>query len=76
VVGATHFYAALSNFLAVLAYWTALYIPPVMIEPLVFRRPVSRLTYPLDTWDQPSRLPVGIAATVAALCVSCCVNFG
>lgn len=70
IVGSTHFYTALENFLSVLAYWTTIFIPPVMIEPIVFRRPVSRETYPLDVWDQSSRLPIGIAAVVAG-CFVC-----
>ncbi|ORY33085.1 putative cytosine-purine permease [Naematelia encephala] len=68
IVGSTHFYTALSNFLSVLAYWTAIYIPPVLIEPLVFRRPVSRKTYPLEVWDRPGKLPIGIATVAAAAC--------
>ncbi|ORX39149.1 putative cytosine-purine permease [Kockovaella imperatae] len=68
IVGAHHFYTALSNFLSILAYWTAIYIPPVALEPLIFRTPVSRKTYPLEIWDQPSQLPLGIAAIISLIC--------
>lgn len=70
IVGVDHFYTALLNFLSVLAYWTAIYIPPVVIEPLLFRRPVSRKTYNLDVWDQPRKLPIGLAAIASLVCVS------
>ena len=68
IVGADHFYSALANFLYILAYWTAIYIPPICIEPLVFRRPVSRKTYPLEAWNDPKKLPIGYGA-IAALVV-------
>ena len=70
IVGANHFYSAMENFLYILAYWTAIYIPPIVIEPLVFRRPVSRKTYPLEAWNSPSRLPIGFAAIASLAVVS------
>ncbi|KAK4687839.1 hypothetical protein P7C73_g2292, partial [Tremellales sp. Uapishka_1] len=68
IVGADHFYTALENFLYFLAYYTAIYVPMVLIEPIIFRSPVSWTTYPLDVWDQPKKLPIGIAAIVSAIC--------
>lgn len=68
IVGSKNFYSALENFLYILAYWTAIYIPPIIIEPLIFRRPVSRKTYPLEAWNSPSKLPIGFGA-IAALVV-------
>ncbi|KAL7421288.1 hypothetical protein Q5752_004173 [Cryptotrichosporon argae] len=67
IVGSTHFYTVLENFLSVLGYYTSLYIPPVILEPILFRNPVSRTTYPLDTWDKPSKLPIGIAWVAGAV---------
>lgn len=67
IVAATHFYDALENFLAILGYWTAIYMPPVALEAIFFRRPVGPMTYPIDDWDQAKRLPIGIAAVVAGL---------
>lgn len=72
IAGADHFYTALNYFASCLAYWTAIYMTPVLLEPLIFRRPVGKATYPVEEWDQPSKLPYGIAAVVAALCVSPC----
>ncbi|ODN73175.1 hypothetical protein L202_07738 [Cryptococcus amylolentus CBS 6039] len=68
IVGASKFYTALENFTSVLSYWTALYVPPTLLEPLLFRTPVSRVTYPVEIWDKVGRLPIGIAAFVAAAC--------
>ncbi|GHJ85628.1 hypothetical protein NliqN6_2030 [Naganishia liquefaciens] len=67
IVGADHFFVALENFLAILAYWTAMYIPPNLIEPLIIRRPASILTYPVAIWNDRSQLPVGYAA-IAGMC--------
>ncbi|WVQ84503.1 hypothetical protein IAT38_006655 [Cryptococcus sp. DSM 104549] len=68
IVGASKFYVALENFSAVLSYWTALYIPPTLIEPLFFRNPVSRKTYPVEIWNKVGKLPIGIASVLAAVC--------
>lgn len=43
---------------------------PVVLEPLIFRRPVGKATYPVEHWDQPSKLPMGIAAVAVAIVVS------
>lgn len=63
-------FVALENFLAILAYWTAMYIPPNLIEPLIIRRPASILTYPVAIWNDRSKLPVGYAAIAGMCCVS------
>lgn len=70
IVGANHFYSALSNFLYILAYWTAIYIPPIVLEPLFFRRPASHKTYPPEIWNDSSKLPIGYAAIASLICVS------
>lgn len=49
----------------VLAYWICLYIPPILWENLLWRRPVSAGpsgSYSLRDWDKRRRLPVGWAA--------------
>lgn len=68
IVGSTHFYTALSNLLAILSYWFALFLPPVILEPLVFRRPAGRQTFDLDIWDDWRRLPLGLGAVFAVIC--------
>jgi purine-cytosine permease-like protein len=70
IAGSTHFYTVLSNFSSVLGYWQAIFIPPMILEAVIFRAPVSTKTYPIDAWDQPSKLPIGISAIVAGCCVS------
>ncbi|OWZ36052.1 cytosine-purine permease [Cryptococcus neoformans c45] len=68
ICGASKFYSALENFSSVLSYWSALYIPPTLIEPIIFRGPVSRKTYPVEIWNQIGKLPIGLAAIFAAIC--------
>lgn len=63
-------FVALENFLAILAYWTAMYIPPNLIEPLLIRKPASVITYPVAIWNDRSKLPVGYAAIAGMCCVS------
>lgn len=70
ICGASKFYSALENFSSVLSYWSALYIPPTLIEPIIFRGPVGRKTYPVEIWNQIGKLPIGLAAIFAAICVS------
>jgi purine-cytosine permease-like protein len=66
VAGREHFAEILSNFLAILSYWTAFFIVIVAEEHFIFRRPGGRLGgYNLDDWDTPSRLPLGIAGVLA-----------
>ncbi|KAJ6463995.1 permease for cytosine/purines, uracil, thiamine, allantoin-domain-containing protein [Mycena sanguinolenta] len=66
VAGREHFSEILSNFLAILSYWTAFFIVIVAEEHFLFRRPGGPLGgYNLDDWDKPSRLPLGIAGVLA-----------
>ncbi|WVO14282.1 hypothetical protein L204_101914 [Cryptococcus depauperatus] len=68
ITGSSKFYVALENFSAVLSYWSALYVAPTLIEPLIFRAPVSKKTYPVEIWDQIGKLPIGIATIVSVIC--------
>lgn len=70
IVGSDHFFDILRNFLAVLGYWTALYLPPAIIEPLIFRSPVSNITYPVEIWNKISKLPIGLAFLFSTCVVS------
>ncbi|PIL31536.1 transporter [Ganoderma sinense ZZ0214-1] len=66
VSGREHFSEILSNFLSILSYWTAFFIVVVAEEHFIFRRKGGPLGgYNLDDWDQPSRLPIGIAGILA-----------
>jgi len=70
IVGSTHFYTALENFLFILAYWFALFLPPAIIEAAIFRRPSSKWAASVrnGSWDDPKRLPGGWAAAGAVVC--------
>jgi len=67
VAGREHFSAILSNFLAILSYWTAFFVVIVAEEHFLFRRKGGVLGgYNLADWDNPSKLPLGIAGILAA----------
>ncbi|KAH8915794.1 NCS cytosine-purine permease [Atractiella rhizophila] len=67
IVAANHFYAALENFLGLIGYWSAMFIPIVLEEFLIFRkRDVNN--FDLNAWNDWRRLPSGIAAISAAIC--------
>ncbi|KZO95131.1 hypothetical protein CALVIDRAFT_178789 [Calocera viscosa TUFC12733] len=69
VAGREHFSSILSNFLAVLGYWTAFFIVIVAEEHYIFRRKHGMLGgYDLTAYDSFARLPVGIAGIFAGCC--------
>ncbi|QDS73262.1 hypothetical protein FKW77_004668 [Venturia effusa] len=57
---------ALENFLALIAYWGAVYVAVVSVEHLVFRKTAA--AYEPAIWNDGSKLPLGLAA-VAAIAV-------
>ncbi|KAF8555047.1 cytosine-purine permease [Imleria badia] len=67
IAGREHFSAILSNFLSILSYWTAFFVVIVAEEHFIFRRKGGRLGgYNLADWDDPSKLPIGIAGLLAS----------
>jgi purine-cytosine permease-like protein len=56
--------AYLQNFLSLLGYWCTSYFL-ILFEEHVFFRKRSFANYDLDAWNDPARLPHGIAAAVA-----------
>ncbi|KAF8555380.1 hypothetical protein OG21DRAFT_1507789 [Imleria badia] len=67
VAGREHFSAILANFLSILSYWTAFFIVIVAEEHLLFRQKEGQLGgYNLADWDNPSKLPIGIAGLLAS----------
>ena len=54
----------LQNFLSLLGYWSTQYFVILLSEHVIFRR-MSFDNYDLDAWNDPSRLPRGIAAGTA-----------
>lgn len=73
VAGREHFSEILSNFLAILSYWTAFFIVILAEEHFLFRRRgwgmgQLGMGYDLDHWDSPKKLPLGVAGIVAGCC--------
>lgn len=69
VAGREHFSSILSNFLAILGYWTAFFVVVVAEEHFIFRRKGGLLGgYDLDAYDDFRKLPLGFAGVFAACC--------
>ncbi|KAM0753397.1 hypothetical protein T439DRAFT_324040 [Meredithblackwellia eburnea MCA 4105] len=67
LVGANHFFDALSSFLGIIGYWASIFAVVFLIEHFVFRK--GKFTnYDVSHWNQPSKLPVGLAAIFASIC--------
>lgn len=58
--------AYLQDFLGLLGYWSTSYFVIVMLEHSLFRRGRFE-NYDLDAWNDPARLPLGIAAAASFL---------
>ncbi|KAH0433703.1 NCS1 nucleoside transporter [Colletotrichum camelliae] len=56
----------LQNFLSLLGYWCTSYFVILLMEHAIFRRG-DFANYDLEGWNDPSRLPLGIGASVAFL---------
>jgi NCS1 nucleoside transporter family len=54
----------LQNFLSLLGYWSTQYFIILFSEHVIFRK-MNFDNYDLDAWNDPKRLPLGIAAGVA-----------
>ncbi|WPH03892.1 Hypothetical protein R9X50_00677500 [Acrodontium crateriforme] len=64
LAGKDHLLAYLENFLSLLGYWCTSYFVIVFTEHFVFRK-ADFNNYDLDGWNDPARLPLGIAAMTA-----------
>lgn len=64
VGGREHLSAYLENFLSLLGYWCTQYFVILFSEHVIFRK-ANFDNYDLDGWNDPERLPHGIAAGVA-----------
>ncbi|KAI9712675.1 MAG: hypothetical protein M1820_001296 [Bogoriella megaspora] len=64
IAGQENLSLVVSDFVALLGYWTVSFTFILLIEDQWFRR---REGYNLLAWDQPSKLPIGAAAVVALL---------
>lgn len=64
LAGRNHLLTYLQNFLALLGYWCTSYFVIVFSEHFFFRKADFR-NYDLDGWNDPKRLPLGIAGGTA-----------
>lgn len=60
-----HFEAVLEDFLLVCAYWLVPFCMVIILEQFIWRR---QYEYDLGAWNDHTRLPYGIAASVAWMC--------
>ncbi|KKY14361.1 putative purine-cytosine permease [Phaeomoniella chlamydospora] len=65
IPGYSHFESVLENFMLIIAYWLAIYEAIALSEHFIFRHGFTG--YIASQYDQPSKLPPGIAA-LAAFC--------
>ncbi|OIW32643.1 hypothetical protein CONLIGDRAFT_613281 [Coniochaeta ligniaria NRRL 30616] len=64
VSAAKSFFSSLENFIYIIAYWSAAFVGVVATEHFVFRKGDVG-NYDVADWDQPRRLPTGVAAVGA-----------
>jgi NCS1 nucleoside transporter family len=62
LAGRSHLAEIFTNFLALMGYWVSIWMAIVLEEALIFRR---KQGFNWAVWDQPGKLPIGIAAFVA-----------
>ncbi|KAE8144919.1 permease for cytosine/purines, uracil, thiamine, allantoin-domain-containing protein [Aspergillus avenaceus] len=62
LVGRSNLSDIFTNFLALMGYWVAIWIAIILEERFIFRRHSG---YNWNAWNDPSKLPVGVAAFIA-----------
>lgn len=62
-VGRNHLYDIFEDFLALMGYWVTIWIVITLQEQFIFRKSV----YNWDVWNDPRKLPIGLAALSAFL---------
>jgi NCS1 nucleoside transporter family len=66
IVGSHRFYDTLTNFLGLIGYWASSFSAIILVEHFLFRRN-NFTSYDLQIWNDPGRLPTGIAALGAGI---------
>ena len=66
IAGREHLAAIFTNFLALMGYWVSIWLAIVLEEHLIFRK-WRRHGWDWEAWNDPQRLPRGIAALVSFL---------
>ncbi|KAL9577155.1 MAG: hypothetical protein Q9203_007565 [Teloschistes exilis] len=67
VAGRNNLFDILQNFVALMGYWTMIFVAIVLQEHLMFRRPGLAGGFDWTAWEDKTRLPLGLAALVAFL---------
>jgi len=67
IVGATSFVTSLESFMNVLGAWLSIYITVFCLEHWIFRKN-NFANYDLDGYNDPKRIPMGLAAVAAGCC--------
>lgn len=67
LAGRNHLLSYLENFLSLLGYWCTSYFVIVATEHFLFRRADVENRYDLEAWNDPSGLPLGLAASASFL---------
>lgn len=62
-VGRNHLYEIFENFLALMGYWVSIWVVITLQEQLLFRKSI----YNWEDWNDPQKLPIGVAALGAFL---------
>lgn len=63
-VGRNHLYDIFENFLALMGYWTTIWIVITLEEQFIFRR---KSGYIWSDWNDPKKIPLGLAALASFL---------
>jgi purine-cytosine permease-like protein len=66
IAGREHLAEIFTNFLALMGYWVSIWIGIVLEEHLIFRK-WRGIGWNWEAWNDPSKLPIGFAASVAFL---------
>lgn len=64
LVGQSHFLSIFLNFLSLIGYWVIIWVVTTIEEQLIFR---WNRGYDWEAWDDPRKLPVGVAAITSFL---------
>ena len=60
--GRNELFNVFQNFLALMGYWTSIWVSLTLEEEFIFRKHMGRSGYDWQAWNQPKKLPIGLAA--------------
>lgn len=69
LAGRNHLLAVLQNFLSLLGYWNTSFFVILFVEHYMFRKGSQGYQlYDLEAWNDPAKMPIGIAGLISFLC--------